>query len=1107
MRKTFLIAVVALVGLLAADTTAFADFYYPDFSSISGLTLVGDAVQDGTTIRITSNKRNKSGACHYSTQESVTNGFETIFTYKFSSPGTYWGQGIAFVIQDNSAGYLEGGGNGLGYYLPSDPNDIAIEIDPYANVTIDDPLTGGHVSIQPTNNNTTAASLGYGEQNMENSSWHTIKIVYTAGSPGSMTVYYDDVPKISNASVDLSSRFPSGYAWVGFTGATGSGPRENQYIGAWLYDAVEGDTTPPEVSSVTRDDPNPTNASSVDYTVTFTEDVVGVDVTDFSLYTTGGITGASVTSVAGSGSTRTVTVNTGSGDGTIRLDVVDDDTIKDLADNPLGGPGAGNGDYNSGEVYDVDKTAPNVQSSTRDDPSPTSEQYVHYTVTFSESVTGVDTTDFSLYLTGDVTGASVTDVSGSGSTRTVTVNTGTGDGTLRLDVDDDDTIIDAATNPLGGPGAGNGDYTSGEVYVIDKTSDTTPPEVDSITRLDPNPTNAASVDFLVTFTEEVVGVDVTDFSLTTGGGISGASVTSVSGSGATRTVAVNTGSGDGTIRLDLLDDDTIEDLAGNPLGGEGVGNGDYTSGEVYDVDKTAPSVQSSTRDDPSPTSAQTVHYTVTFSESVTGVDVTDFSLYTTGGITGASVTDVSGSGSTRTVTVDTGSGDGTLRLDVDDDDTIVDAATNPLGGPGAGNGDYTSGEVYEINKSTPPPNNGIYNVRDWGAQGDGVTDDTSAFQNAMNQAASDGGGWVMVPAGKYKIATHLTIPSEVMLEGIMCTPSVPVPLDAGSTLLAVEGAGSPSGTPFITMNANSTLSGLNIYYPNQTKTNPPVSYPWTVRGNGQGCAIRNLTIVNPYQAVDFGTNACNLHSINGLTGQPLYKGLYVDNCTKPGTIQNVRFVPIWDTDTGGAVITYTRTNGTGFLFGKTDGEMGLELRVTNMNTSFEWDNYGNGTGNGHFENILADLTSIAFDVQEVDAKGLQICNAHAMTKAVVSSDNTGPVRFVCVSFVGNDNSANGFITSEIANVAGSGPVGFSMCSFDKWNRLNNGTPAVIANSYTFKCDQGGNFLTERDNEIKVRLNSGVRNAHVVQNRMQRGAHVQNYTTSGAQVDIGGNPGW
>jgi hypothetical protein len=54
-----------------------------------------------------------------------------------------------------------------------------------------------------------------------------------------------------------------------------------------------------------------------------------------------------VTNVTGNGSTYTVTVANYSGAGTIRLDVADDDSIKDGADNPLGAA------FNSGETYSI----------------------------------------------------------------------------------------------------------------------------------------------------------------------------------------------------------------------------------------------------------------------------------------------------------------------------------------------------------------------------------------------------------------------------------------------------------------------------------------------------------------------------------------------------------------------------------------------------------------------------------------------------------------------------------------------------------------------------------------------------------------------------------
>jgi len=276
----------------------------------------------------------------------------------------------------------------------------------------------------------------------------------------------------------------------------------------------------------------------------------------------------------------------------------------------------------------------------------------------------VDTTDFALTVTGSITGASVTSVSGTGTTYTVVVNTGAGPGTLRLDLMDNDSIIDVASNPLGGAGTNN--YTTGEVYDINPI----PPEVVSILRASPNPANAASVNYTVTFSEAVTGVDTTDFALT---GIASASVTSVTGTGATRTIAVDTGTGSGTLRLDLMDDNSIINVYSTPLGGAGAQN--FTTGEVYDIDKTPPTVISIVRVSISPTNAASVDYTVTFSEAVTGVDTTDFALT---GIPSASVTSVTGSGTTYTVAANTGTGSGTLRLDLMDDNSIVDALSNPL---------------------------------------------------------------------------------------------------------------------------------------------------------------------------------------------------------------------------------------------------------------------------------------------------------------------------------------------------------------------------------------------------------------------------------------------
>jgi len=365
---------------------------------------------------------------------------------------------------------------------------------------------------------------------------------------------------------------------------TGSAPD----IGA--YENASGVDLPPVVSSILRAEPSPTSAASVNFTVTFSESVTGVDIlppfNDFTLAIDPGITGAFIVGVTPvSGTTYTVNVNTGSGNGTIRLDLVDDNSIRDVAGNPLGGANPGDGNFTAGETYTIAKSAPSVPGVTnvlRADPNPTVAANVNFAVTFSEAVNGVDPGDFTLTITGTINGTTVANVSGSGNSYTVTVGTGSGDGGLRLDVLDDDSILNASGTPLGGPGAGNGAFTTGEVYTVDKTV----PLVTGSLRVDPNPTAAASVNFTLVFSEPVTGVDASDLFLATTGTISGAAVTGISGSGTLYTVSVGTGNGDGTLRLDVLDNDSILDAASQPLAGSGIGTGNFTTGEAYTIKKS-----------------------------------------------------------------------------------------------------------------------------------------------------------------------------------------------------------------------------------------------------------------------------------------------------------------------------------------------------------------------------------------------------------------------------------------------------------------------------------------------------------------------------------------
>jgi hypothetical protein len=120
------------------------------------------------------------------------------------------------------------------------------------------------------------------------------------------------------------------------------------------------DSTAPTVTGITRMGTPLTNAGSVEFRVNFSENVTGVDATDFEVVPTGSVSSGRL-SVAGSGKSYTVTVDDLFGDGTLGLSLMDDNTIRDLLTDssqahPLGGPASGDGSFTASELYANDRS-------------------------------------------------------------------------------------------------------------------------------------------------------------------------------------------------------------------------------------------------------------------------------------------------------------------------------------------------------------------------------------------------------------------------------------------------------------------------------------------------------------------------------------------------------------------------------------------------------------------------------------------------------------------------------------------------------------------------------------------------------------------------------
>jgi len=381
-----------------------------------------------------------------------------------------------------------------------------------------------------------------------------------------------------------------------------------------------------------------------------------------------------------------------------------------------------------------------------------------------------------------------------------------------------------------------------------------------------------------------------------------------------------------------------------------------------------------------------------------------------------------------------------------------------------------------------------HNVRDFGAKGDGKTDDTAAIQKAIDAAHAAGGGVVYLPRGDYLVKTRLTVKDHVTLMGVFHAPTARTQMK-GSTLLAVDATGGLEGQPFITLLANGTLKGLTIFYPEQSDTTPK-PYPWTVRGIGDNCSIVDVLMTNPYAAVDFGTFPAGRHYIDGLYAQALYRGVFVDKCFDVGRISNVHLWPFWT----GSLMKWTEANGEAFVIGRTDWEYMRDCFAIAYKVGFRFVANADGPGNAILTTCGSDIGPAAVIVEAVQGHaGVTFVNGQFMAGIEVKPTNTGPVKFTASGFWGVSG-----VTASHAVIEGSGQVSFSNCHFTGWDQKNGNAPAIRALSGGLSV-MGCDFMDPGERQIEI--GKGVEAATVVGNRFRGGQKVENASTGSVEIGL------
>ncbi len=196
-------------------------------------------------------------------------------------------------------------------------------------------------------------------------------------------------------------------------------------------------------------------------------------------------------------------------------------------------------------------------------------------------------------------------------------------------------------------------------------------------------------------------------------------------------------------------------------------------------------------------------------------------------------------------------------------------------------------EYHVYRTELPSPNKKkIVSITEYGAKGDGSTDCTEAIQTAMNEMAAQGGGIVLIPAGRFAVKGYLTVPTGVELAGVMGVWCYSGSALHSSCLLLYAGADDPDGQAAISLQEDSGIRGFLAWYPEQNY-NDFVEYSFAVRSLGINTYAVNVNIANAYQYMDFGTYRSDGHYIRNCAGIAIKLGMYVGSNHGEGWIENV----------------------------------------------------------------------------------------------------------------------------------------------------------------------------------------------------------------------------
>jgi hypothetical protein len=319
-------------------------------------------------------------------------------------------------------------------------------------------------------------------------------------------------------------------------------------------------------------------------------------------------------------------------------------------------------------------------------------------------------------------------------------------------------------------------------------------------------------------------------------------------------------------------------------------------------------------------------------------------------------------------------------------------------------------------------------------------------------------------------------------------------------LLAYAGRGEPDGPAFIRLAGNNAvLAGFIVAYPEWRLDDvPPVPYPPCVLSlDTENVSVQDCLLLNPYEGIRL--ERAHRHLLRNITGYPIWRGIYVDECYDIGHIENIHFWPFGTAyDPNHPYSKWINTQGVAFELARTDWEYVSNTFCFGYGIGYRFSASAHGSANGNFSGLGADCCDRAVVVEQAQSPGLLITNGEfvgrwAGTESVcieIGPQAEGKVSLVNCSFWGPIDRCV-WMRSPV------GQFTASACNFVSWDVRGAGSPALQLDAGR-SIVQGCSFI---QGGLSVQVGADVVSAILTANQAAGGFRVENQAGERAQMGL------